>query len=121
MEPPPYERGVMTELNKQKNEHGFPYCGPPGDRLYKVGRCKVCSIPMFDDEPIAADLCDFCAGNETIRKPNARHKTKGLMIVEMVARRHVDSCGKSVIKMTDAARLDLASEIDAVIKARGDD
>jgi hypothetical protein len=35
----------------------YPFVGPPGDRLYKVGLCRVCDIALFDDKRRPRDVC----------------------------------------------------------------
>ena len=35
------------------SEHGFRYVGPPDDRLYRVGSCRVCEISIWSHTPAA--------------------------------------------------------------------
>jgi hypothetical protein len=46
-------------------EH-LPGVGPPGDRLYLQGKCRVCRIPLFGRQPETRDLCgeETCARGE---------------------------------------------------------
>lgn len=57
------------QLAESRAEQGFLFVGPPGDRLYKQGKCRVCEIPIFGKETVRKDLCndDHC-GVEAERK-----------------------------------------------------
>jgi hypothetical protein len=112
--------------------------GPPDDRLYNVGPCRVCGIAMLSPdrhiERLAGkNLCGACragevspwmdpAGVGTItrrRQHHRKHKSIGRQIVEDVAKRHRTVDNKTSLKMSDAAREDLIARIDAELGLKG--
>ena len=104
---------------------GVPSAGPPGEELYKVGKCRVCGVPMFDDAPKAADLCNFCKKNEAMRRAVTRtvkaggqhphHKSPGRTLLEGVRKRHTDGRGIGSVKMPREAEDDLVATINQAI------
>lgn len=48
---------------------GFLCVGPPGDELCKLGKCRVCGIPIFGKERVRLDICP---GDECIQEERRR-------------------------------------------------
>ena len=48
---------MRTILERFEPREVFPYVGPPGNRLYRVGLCKICSLLLVDDKPVAREYC----------------------------------------------------------------
>ena len=101
-------------------EYNFPVCGVEPDRLWAVGSCKVCSLPLThfeeDGPPVGKDTCEFHNKRFVTKKPTPiRRKTQGHMLLDLVCGRNKDNRGAGSIKMTDDARADLISEIDKAI------
>jgi len=38
-------------------ETEFPHVGHPGQRLYRVGLCKVCNLLLMGEQPVRRDYC----------------------------------------------------------------
>lgn len=51
-------------------ENGFAYAGPPGNRIYSVGKCMVCSLALFNDKPEPRHICFFCERDAACTKPH---------------------------------------------------
>ena len=91
------------------------YIGPPDDRLYNVGPCRVCGIAMASPDKDDPNLCGACSG---VRPRHKKHKSIGRMLVESVCKAHRAIDGKSAVKLPAAARQDLIDRIDDVMAAR---
>lgn len=101
--------------------YDFKSCGVAPNRLFSVGCCDVCDLPLVHSEtdgPPTKQL--FCSQHDPkytipVRK-KARVKTEGHMLLERVCKRNKDTKGAGSIKMTDSAREDLINEIDLMLK-----
>ena len=104
-------------MYKRRRSHNFPSCGIAPDRMFSVGQCEVCDLPLVhmevDGPPVAKTHCVF--HNPIFQAPQRRKaqiKTRGHMLLERVTSRHKDARGAGSIKMTKQARQDLIDEID---------
>jgi len=96
----------------------FPSIGLGYDRLYRVGKCKKCGMAMFSHEPVAKEMYNFCSTDKQILRDHPR--TPGENIVRTICQRHTDKNGKQSCRMSEAARTDLAGEIDFAINVARD-
>ena len=112
----------MVEFRSVGNE---PY------RTFRVGTCKGCNAPIFDDEregpPEEKDWCSFCKKDNKIKGRRKRRKeandmkkskdkSVGDRVVDLVASRHKDVRGISTLKMGAKVRLDLVAEINRAVE-----
>ena len=78
---------------------GFHSIGQVGERIFTVGKCRVCGLTLCHDEangpPVARDLCGFHASNEhlkaralKIKGTPAHKKTIGQVVCERVKAKH---------------------------------